>query len=99
MAGLCEGGNEPPGSLNASKNPRREEAFLARRIFCNGLSQEFYQGEYVQNALLQQVSGLTVVQQEICRTSPCCRVVTSLVNQTDIQSFKSSKALYMGSEE
>ncbi|KAJ4427675.1 hypothetical protein ANN_25324 [Periplaneta americana] len=36
---------------NPTRNPRREEAFLARRIFCNGLSQEFYQGEYVQGLL------------------------------------------------
>ncbi|KAJ4451679.1 hypothetical protein ANN_03149 [Periplaneta americana] len=34
MAGLCEGGNEPPGSLKASlQNPRR-------RIFCGPLEKE-----------------------------------------------------------
>ncbi|KAJ4432860.1 hypothetical protein ANN_21499 [Periplaneta americana] len=30
------------------RNPRRKEAFLARHIFFNGLSQEFYQGAFVQ---------------------------------------------------
>ncbi|KAJ4428339.1 hypothetical protein ANN_24358 [Periplaneta americana] len=39
MAGLCEGGHEPPGSLKASKS-QKEDGNRKRRIFCGSLEKE-----------------------------------------------------------